>query len=117
MVSNLSGTLYLIAPQMMLATPAIQLHSVNEYHLVRSAYGGGFLGLAALFGIGARVRSLEKSSLLAIASVLSGFAFGRLYSIAVDGIPTPLFLAVLGFEVFFAALAVIVLRAQRLLRT
>lgn len=104
------GVLYLIAPQMMLDVPAIQLHSVNEFHLVRAAYGGGFLGLAALFGAGVRFRSLETSSLLAIATVLSGFALGRLYSIAVDGIPTPLFLVVLGFEVLFAALAAVALR-------
>ena len=104
------GVVYLIAPQMMLDVPAIQLHSVNEFHLVRAAYGGGFLGLAALFGAGARFQSLEKSSLLGIAAVLSGFALGRLYSIAVDGLPTPLFLAVLGFEVLFAALAAVALR-------
>ena len=105
------GLLYLVAPEIMLSAPAIQLRSVNDHHLVRAAYGGGFLGIAALFLLGAVRPAYARTSLLAVAFLLSGFAFGRLYSIAVDGVPTALFLAVLVAELLFAALAVNSLRA------
>lgn len=99
------GILYLIAPQVMLNTPQIQLKSVNEFHVFRAAYGGGFLGITSLFAMGVFDRSMERASLWAIVLILSGFAVGRLYSIAIDGIPSSLFVAVLAAEMFFAACA------------
>jgi hypothetical protein len=104
------GVLYLLVPQFMLATPHIQLTSVNEFHAFRSAYGGGFLGIAVLFGAGVLFRKFEQTSLLAIVLILSGFALGRIYSMAVDGIPSPLFIAVLAAEIFFAVCAVMASR-------
>lgn len=34
------GALHLIAPQMMIEAPAIELTSVNHHHVIRAAYGG-----------------------------------------------------------------------------
>ena len=106
------GVLYLVAPQMMLDVPAIRLQSVNDHHLVRAAYGGGFLGMAALFLLGAVKAGHARTSLLAVAFLLPGFAVGRVYSIVVDGRPTPLFLGVLAAEICFALLAAASLRPE-----
>lgn len=108
------GVLYLLVPQMMLDAASIQLVSVNDHHLVRAAYGGGFLGIAALFGIGAIRPTYEHTSLLAIVFLLAGFAVGRICSIVMDGAPAVLFLIVLCAEILFAAMAVLVLRTDGL---
>ncbi len=107
------GTLHLIAPQMMMDTPAIQLTTVNHLHLVRAALGGAFLGIAALFLVGLLVNRLRAFALLSVAVLFCGFAFGRLVSIAVDGVPAFMFLAILAFELIFALLAVFALRAEQ----
>ncbi len=46
------GALHLVAPQMMMEAPAIQLTTVNHRHVIRAAYGGAYLGIAALFFLG-----------------------------------------------------------------
>ncbi len=104
------GTLDLVAPQMMMEAPNIRLTSVNHLHIIRAAYGGAYLGMGVLFLLGLARPEFTKASLLAVAILFSGFAFGRIYSIAADGLPVPLYLAVLAFEVLFATLAVLALR-------
>ncbi len=106
------GALHLVAPQMMMEAPAIRLTTVNHLHVIRAAYGGAYLGIAALFLLGLLRERLRPFSLLAVAILFGGFAFGRLISIAVDGIPVALYLAVLAFEVTFAVLAFSALRAE-----
>ncbi len=107
------GVLYLVSPQMMLEAPAIRLQSVNDHHLVRAAYGGAFIGTAALFLLGAFRQPFQQTSLVAVCVLLSGFALGRLVSIAVDGRPVPLYLGILAAEVFFAGLAALALQRVR----
>jgi hypothetical protein len=107
------GTLHLLAPQMMMEAPAIELTTVNHRHVVRAAYGGAYLGMAALFALGLLDRTARAFSLLSIAILFGGFALGRLFSLAVDGLPVPLYLGVLAFEVAFAALAIAAIRSER----
>lgn len=105
------GALHLVAPQMMMEAPAIQLTTVNHRHVIRAAYGGAYLGIAALFLLGLFREALRPFALIAVAVLFGGFAFGRLVSIALDGVPVGLYLAVLAFEVTFAILAISALRA------
>ena len=42
--------------------------------------------------------------------IFGGFALGRVVSITADGLPVPLYLGVLGAELFFAGCAVLALR-------
>ncbi len=107
------GALHLVAPQMMMATPGVDLPTVNHRHVIRAAYGGAYLGIAAMFLLGLARERLREASLLAVATIFAGFAFGRLVSLAVDGAPVALYLAVLAFEILFATLAATVLRAGR----
>jgi Domain of unknown function (DUF4345) len=104
------GALHLIDPQMMMNEPGIVLSSVNHFHVVRAAYGGAYLGIAALFLAGALGRIDARSALAAVVLLFGGFALGRLVSIAVDGLPVALYLGVLGAELFFLVSAAQALR-------
>jgi Domain of unknown function (DUF4345) len=107
------GLLHLLAPQMMMREPGIELSTVNHLHVVRAAYGGAYLGIAALFLAGGLRLVEQRAALVAVLLIFGGFAFGRVISLALDGRPVPLYLAVLGAEVFFATCAAWALRSQR----
>jgi hypothetical protein len=107
------GLLHLLAPQMMMRGPGIDLATVNHLHVVRAAYGGAYLGIAALFLVGALRLIDARMALVSVLLIFSGFAFGRVVSLALDGWPVPLYLAVLGAEVFFATCAAWALRPLR----
>ena len=104
------GALHLFAPQMMMRDPGIELTTTNHLHVIRAAYGGAYLGIATLFLLGAVNANFSRFSLVAIGVLFSGFALGRIFSIAVDGLPVPLYLGVLSAEVIVAILAVLSLR-------
>lgn len=104
------GALHLISPQMMMREPGIVLSSTNHLHVVRAAYGGAYLGIAALFLAGAQQRIDVRAALTAVVLIFGGFALGRIVSISIDGVPVPLYLGVLGVELFFAVCAVLALR-------
>jgi hypothetical protein len=106
------GALHLVAPQMMMEAPAIQLTTINHRQVIRAAYGGAYLGIAALFLLGFLRDHLRAFALLSVAVLFGGFSFGRLVSIALDGMPVGLYLAVLAFEMTFAALAFSALQAE-----
>lgn len=107
------GALHLLAPQMMMKDPGIELSTVNHLHVIRAAYGGAYMGMGVLFLLGAFKREFARYSLVAITVLFGGFALGRLFSIAVDGMPVPLYIGVLSAELFFAVLAIISLRTDR----
>lgn len=107
------GTLHLVAPQMMMEAPAIQLTTVNHRHLIRAALGGAFIGIATLFLLGLLRASMRTFALISIAVLFSGFAFGRLVSIVLDGMPAGMFLAILAFELIFAGFAFSALREEQ----
>lgn len=107
------GALHLAAPQMMMREPGIDLATVNHLHVVRAAYGGAYLGIAALFLAGAARRIESRAALAAVVLLFGGFAVGRIVSIVVDGMPVPLYLGVLTAEVVFAACALVALRQGR----
>ena len=97
------GGLHLVAPQMMMREPGITLDTVNHLHVVRAAYGGAYLGIAALFLAGASRWLDQRAVLASVVLIFSGFAVGRVVSVAIDGRPVALYLGVLAAEVFFAA--------------
>lgn len=99
------GALHLLAPQMMMQEPGIVLSTVNHMHVIRAAYGGAYLGIAALFLLAAVGRVDRRTGLMAVLVIFGGFALGRVFSLVLDGWPVPLYLGVLAAEVFFAACA------------
>lgn len=106
------GALHLVNPQMMMREPGIALTSANHFHVVRAAYGGAYLGIAALFLAGALQRIDTRAALAAVALIFGGFALGRVVSLAADGVPVALYLGVLGAEIFFVVCAALALRGM-----
>jgi hypothetical protein len=98
---------------MMMNTPAIELSTVNHLHIIRAAYGGAYLGIACLFLLGALGRIDRRFALLSVLILFTGFALGRLFSMAVDGPPVGLYFRVLGVEVFFAVCAFLALKKDK----
>jgi hypothetical protein len=107
------GGLHLFNPQMMMNTPAIELSTVNHLHIIRAAYGGAYLGIACLFLLGALGRIDRRFALLSVLILFTGFALGRLFSMAVDGPPVGLYFRVLGVELFFAVCAFLALKKDK----
>lgn len=107
------GALHLINPQMMMNTPGVELSTVNYLHIVRAAYGGSYLGMACLFLLGAFGRIDRHFALLSVVVLFSGFAVGRLVSIALDGPPVGLYFGVLAAELFFAVCGFMALKAKK----
>jgi hypothetical protein len=107
------GALHLINPQMMMNTPGVELSTVNHLHIIRAAYGGSYLGMACLFILGALGRIDRQFALVSVLILFSGFALGRLVSMALDGRPVSLYFGVLAAELFFAVCAVIAIKARK----
>lgn len=55
---------------------------------IRAAYGGLFGTASLCFLVGARRPRLRSISIAVSVCILSGFVFGRLFSLAVDGVPS-----------------------------
>lgn len=102
---GLIGLGYLAAPQVMYGLYGIDLETVNEANMVRSAYGGVFLALSVLLALGATKEHFARPALIALLTFMTGFALGRAVSVVVDGLPSALILALLATEITYAALA------------
>ncbi len=99
------GLGYLGLPGVVLGIYGVALQSVSEAAIVRSAYGGVFVAFAVLFELGARHRAYQRPALVALTVFMSGFALGRIVSLAVDGVPHPILVAILFVEIASASAA------------
>lgn len=78
------------APDVLFAPIGVEIGEPAGYAEVRAAYGGLFGACALVF-----VRALRRPELSGLAfrfgaMILAGFVFGRIYSLAVDGVPNAL---------------------------
>ncbi|MEM7585322.1 MAG: DUF4345 domain-containing protein [Acidobacteriota bacterium] len=106
------GLGYLISPQFMYGLYGIEIETVNEANMVRSAYGGLFLGFGILFLMGSLRDQFARPALIALLTFMASFAVGRIVSIVVDGMPAPLILSLIVFEIVYSALAAYLLSAE-----
>jgi len=104
------GATYLGAPGLLLDVYGISLQSASEANLFRGAYGGVFIAFALLFFGGALKESLARPALFSLLAFMGGFALGRLVSMAVDGMPHILLVAIFAVEVVYAVAALYLLR-------
>lgn len=105
------GVIYLVRPQTLLSVYGIDLRSASEANLYRSGSGGLFLAFAILFALGALRACHARTALVALLTFMGGLAVGRLVSLVADGLPHPLIMAVLAFELIYACAAALVLKA------
>jgi len=104
------GAIYLFAPRFMVESNGMKIITVSDFHSVRAAYGGAFVGFAALFLYGALREHIRHAALVSLAVLMTAFACGRIFSLLVDGIPAKAYLGALASEVVFAAAAFWLLR-------
>ena len=103
------GCGYLVSPQLIYGLYGISLDSVNEFNMIRSAYGGQFLGFAVLFLLGATNPRLSKPAIVGLFTFMASFAGGRIVSAVVDGKPDRLVTAHIVLEILYAMAAAYVL--------
>ncbi|MEM7357959.1 MAG: DUF4345 domain-containing protein [Pseudomonadota bacterium] len=99
------GIGYLAAAETMYGRYGIEILSTNQFNMVRGAYGGLFLTFACLFAVGGFNRRMEFVALVSLCTFMSGFAIGRIASIAQDGAPGTMIYALLTFELFYTAVS------------
>ncbi len=87
-----------LAPLTMFAACGVRIDDAAGFAEIRAAYGGLFFAASVLFTMGARWQQLRQVALLFASLTLGGFVFGRLYSLAVDGIPNRAAFVALIFE-------------------
>ena len=103
------GLALLAAPEL-LALVDIAAPTPTARSDLRAVYGGMELGVGALLALCARRAAWRRGGLTAQALALGGVAAGRLVSLAADGLPRPLTLALWGAELSGALLALAALR-------
>ena len=96
------GVGYLISPELMYGLYDIEINSINEFNMVRAAYGGLFLSFSVIFFIGAINEKISLLSLVSLFAFMSGFALGRITSIIIDGAPSILIFGLLLCELFYS---------------
>ncbi len=106
------GLVYLVSPATMLAPAGLVPDSVNGFHAARAAYGGAFAGFALFWLAGVLRAPLRRPALMSLAVFMAAFAFGRLVSLAVDGLPSAMFLGALATELLLAPAALWAVRSE-----
>ena len=81
------GIGHLVVPLTMVEPMNIQLGGINAFNEIRANYGGmhSLMGLFFLSGI--FVAKLREAALVTLAIFTSGLVFGRVVSLALDGMP------------------------------
>lgn len=74
-------------PLAAMAPVELNINSVSALNELRANYGGMQIGVGLLLLAGFRVPALTRPVLLAQALLVGGLAWGRIISIAIDGMP------------------------------
>lgn len=104
---GLIGLGYLYNPNLLLARYGLETGSAAMDNMLRGAYGGLFVGVAAAFAYGAFVPARTTDALLLTLLFMGGFALGRGVSIVRVGSPGRLVSGLLGYEIITSILSAI----------
>jgi hypothetical protein len=107
------GLLGMVAPLRTLELIHMQPKDVTAVGEVRARYGGFELGVAAFLVACLLDRWSLRAGLFLTTAIFLGAAAGRGKSALVDGMPDPLFVQILVFEMVFAALCVFALARSK----
>lgn len=102
---GLIGLAYLYDPNFMLGRYGLETGSAGLDNMLRSTYGGVFVGVAAIFLFGALRDSRRRDALALAAIFMAGLAVGRLMSIASIGAPPASIMPLLYYEAIAALIA------------
>lgn len=110
---GLIGVIYLYDPNLLLARYGLETGSAGMDNMLRSTYGGVFVGAAAIFLIGLLQRKRRRDAVGFAAIFMAGSAIGRLASIVAAGAPPASILPLLYYECAAALIGfVLFLRSQ-----
>ena len=105
------GAAFLLFPAKLAGLLDIELTSATALADVRAIYGGLALAVGASFVAGLRREEWLAPSVFLVMASSAGLALGRIYSIAVSGIPRSIILLFLVTEVASFAWALLAYRA------
>jgi hypothetical protein len=105
------GCAFMLFPAQLAGLIDLAPSSANALADMRAMYGGLSLSAGVLFVLGLRRESWFLPSLFLVLASSAGLAFGRLYSIAVSGVPGTLVLVFLASELASFAWALLGYRA------
>jgi hypothetical protein len=101
---------YGIAPKTILPKVLeITVEGTDLTHILRAVMGL-YLGMIALWVLGAFRLSLTRTAVIVEVTFMFGLAFGRVLSIIIDGVPSPLLIIYTVLEVGMGLWGVLILR-------
>ena len=101
------GVLYLYDPNLLLARYDLVTGSAGMDSMLRSTYGGIFLGSALIFALGVFNAARRRDALAFTVIFMTGAALGRIVSIAAAGMPPATIMPLLYFEIVAAVIAAV----------
>lgn len=104
---GLIGLLYLYDPNLLLARYDLETGSAGMDNMLRSTYGGVFVGASAIFLLGVLSHKRRRGALGFAVIFMAGSAIGRLASIAAVGAPPASIMPLLYYECAAAAIGLI----------
>ena len=102
---GLIGLAYLYDPNLLLGRYGLKTGGAGLDNMLRSTYGGVFVGVAAIFLLGALHDTRRRDALALAAIFMGGLALGRLMSIASLGAPPASLMPLLYYEIAAAIIA------------
>jgi hypothetical protein len=105
------GAAFLLFPATLAGHFDIELSSPSALADLRAMYGGLPLAVGALFALGLRRTDWLVPTVFLVAASSAGLALGRVYSIAVAGVPSALVLVLLATELVSFVWALLAHRA------
>ena len=106
------GILYLYDPNILLARYELSAGSAGMDNMLRSTYGGLFLGSAFIFIAGVVLPSRQRDALIFVVIFMAGSALGRIMSMVAIGAPPSTIMPLLYLEITAALIAVALLARQ-----
>ncbi len=93
------GFIYCIDPNLLLTRYELSVASASDDNMYRGAYGGLFITMGGAIAYGFYAAQFLRNSTIIALLFMSGFAIGRIASIATVGLPHSQILGLLIFEI------------------
>ena len=89
----------------------LRLETADQVHILR-AIMGLYLGMVCFWFYAASRPQFARAAVLSVVLFMFGLAFGRMISMAVDGMPSAFLVGATGVEIVSGVLGVLLLRSE-----
>ena len=110
---GLIGLAYLYDPNLLLGRYDLEASSVGMDNMLRSTYGGVFVGAAGIFFLGFLHSERRRDALIFAAIFMAGLAVGRTASMLFVGAPSPALMPLFYYEAAAAVIAAVLVAQSR----